>query len=100
MTDGTNLKSRLKILSSIFIIFCLGCSNSTQLPTPEKIGDKERIRVISGKQAARVVNKMHGQTLAADDNVIVEYGKEKKDLLYFSFRKILVVVSNLSIFWR
>jgi hypothetical protein len=37
MTDGTNLKSRLKILSSIFIIFCLGCSNSTQLPTPEKI---------------------------------------------------------------
>lgn len=85
MTDGTNLKSRLKILSSIFIIFVFGCSNSTQLPTPEKIGDKERIRVISGKQAARVVNKMHGQTVAADDNVIVEYGKEKKDLLYISY---------------
>jgi len=80
-----NLKSLLKILSLIFIIFYLGCSNSTQLPTPEKIGDKERIRVTSGKQAARVVNKMHGQTVAADANVIVEYGTEKKDLLYISY---------------
>ena len=80
-----NLKSLFKILSSIFIIFCLGCSNSTQLPTPEKIGDKERIRVMSGKQAEHVVNKMHGQTVAADANVIVEYGTERKDLLYISY---------------
>ena len=85
MTDSTNLNSRLKILSSIFIIFCLGCSNSTQLPTPEKIGDKERSRVISGKQAALVVNKLHGQSVAADANVIVEYDKEKKDILYISY---------------
>jgi hypothetical protein len=85
MTDGTNLKSLLKILSPILIIFCLECSNTTQLPTPEKIGDKERFRVISGNQAAHVVNKMHGQTVAADTNVIVEYGTEKKDLLYISY---------------
>lgn len=85
MTDGKNLKSRLKILSSVFIILCLGCFNSTQMPIPEKIGHKERIRVISGKQAAAIVNKMHGQSVAADDNVIVEYGREKKDLLYISF---------------
>ena len=85
MTDGTNWKSRLKILSLIYIIFFLGCSNSIQLPTPEKIGDKERSRVISGKQAVRVVNKMHGQSVAAGANVIVEYGKEKKDILYISY---------------
>ena len=85
MTDGKSLKPRLKILSSIFMILCLGCSNSTQLPTPEKIGHKERIRVISGKQAAIVVNKMHGLSVATDDNVIAEYGREKKDLLYISF---------------
>jgi hypothetical protein len=77
MTDGKNLKQHLKILISIFIILCLECSNSTQLPTPQKIGHKERIRVISGKQAAAIVNKMHGQSVAADDNVIVEYGREK-----------------------
>jgi hypothetical protein len=55
------------------------------LPTPEKIGRKERIRVISGNQAADIVDKMHGQSVAADDNVIAEYGREKKELLYISF---------------
>ncbi|MBW1891369.1 MAG: hypothetical protein JRI93_12810 [Deltaproteobacteria bacterium] len=85
MTDGMNLKSLLKLLCPILIIFCLECSNSTQLPTPEKIGDKELFRVISGKHAARVVNKMHGQTVAADVNVIVEYGMKKKDFLFISY---------------
>ena len=85
MTSGTQLKSLLKLLSLIFFTFFLGCSNSIQLPTPEKIGDKERSRVISGKQAARIVNKMHGQSVAADANAIVEYGKEKKDILYISY---------------
>jgi len=85
MTGGTNFKSLIKILSPILIIFCIECSNSTQLPNPEKIGDKERFRVITGKQAARVVNKMHGQTVATDVNVIVEYGRGKKDLLFISY---------------
>ena len=85
MTAGTKLEPLLKFLSLIFFIFFLGCSNSIQLPTPEKIGHKERSRVISGKQAARVVNKMHSQSVAADANVIVEYGKEKKDILYISY---------------
>ena len=85
MTDGKNLKPFLKINILVFIILSSGCSGSTQLPMPEKIGHKERIRVISGKQAADIVNKMHGQSVAADDNAIVEYGREKKDLLYISF---------------
>jgi hypothetical protein len=85
MTAGTKLEPLIKFLSLIFFIFFLGCSNSIQLPTPEKIGDKERSRVISGKQAARIVNKMHGQSVAADANAIVEYGREKIDILYISY---------------
>jgi hypothetical protein len=85
MTAGTKLKPLLKLLSLILFTFFLGCSNSIQLPTPEKIGDKERSRIVSGKQAAQIVNKMHGQSVAADANAIVEYGKEKKDILYISY---------------
>ena len=85
MEGGKNLKPHLKIPILILLILCLGCSSSTHLPTPEKIGHKERIRVISGNQAADIVDKMHGQSVAADENAIVEYGQEKKDLLYISF---------------
>ena len=70
------------------IAFLAGCSNSSfQLPAPQKIGRNERSRTISGKQAADVINKMHGQAVAADANAIVEYGREKKDLLYISYYK-------------
>ncbi len=76
---------RLKLFSLVVGIILFGCSNSSDLSTPEKIGEKERLRVISGEQAARVVNKMHGQSVATDGNVIAEYGEgEKKDLLYIS----------------
>ena len=74
-------------LKVVFVIafFIIGCSSSVDLATPEKIGEKERIRVITGKQAVRIVNKMHGQSVATDANVIAEYGREKKDLLYISY---------------
>ena len=62
-----------------------GCTSAPDLPTPDKIGEKERLGVISGKQAARLVNRMHGQSVATEANVIAEYGEgEKKDLLYIS----------------
>ena len=68
----------------ILVMFLLGCASSTDLPAPEKIGDKERRRIIDGKQAARVINNMHGRAVATDANVIVEYGEDPKDLLYIS----------------
>jgi len=51
------------------------------LQTPEKIGEKERSRLITGEQAAQVVNKMHSRSVSTDANVIAEYGTEKKDFL-------------------
>ena len=79
-----NLKYSLKIIGFGFIILILGCSRSPDLSTPERIGEKERVREIAGKQAAQVVDKMHGRTVATHANVIAEYGRDKKDLLFIS----------------
>ena len=83
-----NFKFRFRLNCLIFLILLIGCVNSTtELPSPERIGQKARTRVISGNQAARVINKMHSQSVAAVANVIVEYGQEQKDILYISFYK-------------
>ncbi len=79
-----NLKSNLKIIGFVFIIFILGCVSPLNLPTPEKIGEKERVREITGKQAAQVVDKMHGRSIATNANVIAEYGRDKTDFLFIS----------------
>jgi len=69
----------------MLLIVLHGCSSSADIASPEGIGEKERIRVVDGNQAARIINRMHNQSVAADANVIAEYGKEKKDLLYISY---------------
>jgi hypothetical protein len=69
----------------MLLIVLLGCSSSADIASPEGIGEKERIRVVDGNQAARIINRMHNQSVAADANVIAEYGKEEKDLLYISY---------------
>ena len=76
---------KFKRFAVIVCIILIGCANAKDLPTPDRIGAKERLRVISGQQAAKVVNRMHGQSVATNTNVIVEYGEgEKKDILYLS----------------
>ena len=69
----------------MLLIVLLGCSSPADIASPEGIGEKERVRVVDGNQAARIINRMHNQSVAADANVIAEYGKEKKDLLYISY---------------
>lgn len=76
---------KFKRIGLIVSIILIGCSSATDLLTPDKVGVKARLRVISGQQAAQAVNRMHGQSVAADANVIAEYGVgEKKDILYIS----------------
>ena len=72
------------LICVLFWLALLGCSNANSIQTPDKIGEKERTGVISGKQAVVVVNKLHGRVVAADANVIAEYGHQKKDLLYIT----------------
>jgi hypothetical protein len=80
-----DLIPRKIIVSLIYFFALVGCFSSPDLPTPEKLGGKERTRIITGKQAAQVVNKMHGQSVATAANVIAEYGWEKKDFLYVTY---------------
>ena len=80
-----NLARKCTLIGLVIGLILAGCTSAPELPTPDKIGEKERLRVISGKPAAGLVNKMHGQSVATDANVIAEYGKgENKDLLYIS----------------
>ncbi len=76
-------KSRL--IGLVVGLILSGCTVAPDLPTPDKIGEKERHSIVSEKEATHVVNRMHGKSVATDANVIAEYGKgEKKDLLYIS----------------
>src|SRR5210317_854425 len=76
---------KCKLIGLVVSLILSGCTGAPNLPTPDKIGEKDRLRAISGKQAARLVNRMHGQSVATDENVIAEYGEgEKQDLLYIS----------------
>jgi len=80
-----NRAQKSKLIGLVVSLVLTGCTSAPDMPTPEKIGEKERLRVISGEQAAQVVNKMHGQSVATDANLIAEYGQdEKKDVLYIS----------------
>ncbi len=80
-----NRSQNSKLIGLVVSLILTGCTSAPDMPTPEKIGEKERLRVISGEQAAQVVNKMHGQSVATDANLIAEYGQgEKKDVLYIS----------------
>ena len=80
-----NLARKCKLIGLVVGFILSGCTSAPDLPTPDKIGEKERFRVVSGKQAARVVNRMHGQSVATSENAIAEYGDgEKKDILYIS----------------
>jgi hypothetical protein len=63
----------------------VACGSKPELATPIKIGDLERTRVIEKEEAVKAIDQLHGLTVAADNNVIAEYGaSDPKDLLYIS----------------
>jgi hypothetical protein len=61
-----------------------GCSNQDALPVPEKIIAKRLTKLISGDDAIKVIDKLHGLDVTPENNVIAEYGEDPKDLLYIS----------------
>ena len=78
------LNKHIRNIVVLFSLALLGCSAPSHLETPERMGEKERTKIISGKKAAQVVNGMHGLSVAPDASIIVEYGRGKKDVLYIS----------------
>ena len=79
----------MKIKSTLYIMV-LGmifsnCTNDGKIKVPQGLGELDLSRSISGEEAISEINKLHGLAVAADINVIAEYGVEKKDLLYVSY---------------
>ncbi len=60
-----------------------GCDTS-DVKTPETIGEKKRTNIIVGSEAREAIDKLHGLNVATEENLIAEYGDEQKDLLYIS----------------
>jgi len=77
-------KSLFSILV-ITIILGYSCSKKEGVPVPEKIDEKKLTQVISGDEALIVIDKLHGLSVAPQENVIAEYGEDPKDLLYISW---------------
>lgn len=68
------------LLSSIS---CRADNNFKYLP--QKLGDLSLARIIQGKAAAAIINKMHGKTLDECKNYIAYYGSHtSKNILYIS----------------
>jgi len=79
-----------KIPVLFLIIFFLiypfySCDEEPELKSPHKIGSKDRVNIVSGEEAIMMIDEMHGLSVAPNANIIVEYGANKKDMLYISY---------------
>jgi len=79
-------KSKLLIMFIIFIQD-LGCYQNEEISVPEMIHEKKLTKLISGDEALKEIDKLHGLTVAPAKNIIAEYGGDPKDLLYVSWYK-------------
>ena len=73
-----NLKTCLVILNVIVWAVVFGYSNTAQIQTPEKIGEKDRLNLITGAKATAVVNKLHGSTVTPEEMLLPNTAREKK----------------------
>jgi len=88
LTSGVFIMSSNKSVMSVLIliiVFGLSCAKNEGITAPEKIIEKKLTQVISGDEAIKSIDKLHGLSVAPQKNVIAEYGGDPKDLLYISW---------------
>ena len=73
------------LIFTVSSIYINSCNNQENLPTPDTVGTKTRSKIFSRTESVEVINKLHALSVAAQNNIIAEYGTDKKDLLYVSF---------------
>ena len=81
-----------KIFRNISVLILAGLLSSVSCKAddsfkylPQKLGDLGLTRVIQGKEAAAIINKMHGKALDECKNYIAYYGGHtSKNILYIS----------------
>jgi len=75
----------IKIIPAIIIsILLFNCSVQKKHNVPESIGDKTLAKIIEKEQAKKILNELHGLTLADQENIIAEYGTADPDILYLA----------------
>lgn len=67
-----------------FVLFLLACSQPADLPVPEMVGDLHKSSVDIGEKADNEINQLHGIEVAAEQNAIVHFGENSKEMLYIS----------------
>jgi hypothetical protein len=73
------------LVLTISSIYIKSCNNQDILPTPDIVGTKARSKIFSRSESLEAINKLHGLSVATQNNIIAEYGTDPKDLLYVSF---------------
>ena len=79
----SHYKSILFVLT-VVIFYGLSCTKNDGIATPENISEKKMTNLIAGDEAVKAIDKLHGLSVAPQENVIAEYGEDPKDLLYIS----------------
>ena len=81
------MKKKSAFYFIVLLTACLfySCVKTPDIQTPEKMGTKDRTTITSGEEAIKVIDKLHGLSVAANANVIAEYGVDEKDVLYVSY---------------
>jgi hypothetical protein len=75
---------RLLFIINIFLmaLFLISCSTSHDCKVPEVIGQESLSRVITGGDAEKSINDLHGMDVATAHNFIAYYGADEEDILY------------------
>jgi len=77
------VKTRFLLLLPVFITL-IGCAENKDV-LPKKLGELNLTKVIQGKKATAIINKMHGKVLGASEYIIGYYGGDQSgNILYLS----------------
>ena len=87
--EGERVKKRFRNISVLILagfLSLIGCKAGSNFKyLPQKLGGLSLAKVLQDKEAAVIINKMHGKTLDDCKNYIAYYGSNtSKNILYIS----------------
>lgn len=80
------IKKMILGISFSILIVILGFTDGRgkAIDLPVKLGNLSLFKVVEKEEAHDIVNKMHGKTLGALENIIAHYGEGERNILYIS----------------
>jgi len=78
------MKFIFKFNALFIFLFIISCSTSPENKVPDVIGNESRVRLVTGSEAVKSINHLHGLDVATTQNYIAYYGAEEEDILYIT----------------